>query len=218
NVPTSPEELPNNEEDVDLSLTNDDCNQPTDLLSGNTENEKSDAKSAAVVNITETSQKPRKQIKIGGKRKKDDNLLHIWKERDKKRETFFKSIVKKRNHDDIEAFCHHIGEALRNLPPVEKAEAQKHLSMVLSDYEIQAARNACATQSCSAGSNCASPQSSSNELPGPSVSPHYPPYTPGSVHSLSSDCSPISATGTTPEPTDLSARDNEETLFYLLSL
>ncbi|CAG9840726.1 unnamed protein product [Diabrotica balteata] len=195
NVSRSPGELPNSEEDVDLSLTNDDCNEPTDLLSGNTENEKIDAEPAAVVNITESSQKSRKQIKIGGKRKKDDDLLNIWKERDKKRETFFKSIVKKRKHDDVEAFCHHIGEVLRNLPPVEKAEAKKHLSMVLSDYEIKAARNACATQGCSSGSNCASLQSSSDELPGPSCSPHYPPYTPGSVHYLSSDCSPISATG-----------------------
>ncbi|KAK4887040.1 hypothetical protein RN001_003311 [Aquatica leii] len=61
------------------------------------------------------------------------------KERDEKRQTLLKTIVKRKD-DDVELFCSHIAEVLRSLPPVNKVEAKKHLGIVLSNYEIMAAR------------------------------------------------------------------------------
>ncbi|KAK4874634.1 hypothetical protein RN001_013994 [Aquatica leii] len=69
----------------------------------------------------------------------DDKFFNLWKERAEKRQTLLKTIVK-RIDDDVELFCSHISEVLRSLPPVNKAEAKKHLGIVLSNYEIMAAR------------------------------------------------------------------------------
>ncbi|KAK4884137.1 hypothetical protein RN001_000408 [Aquatica leii] len=69
----------------------------------------------------------------------DDKLFNLWKERDEKRQTLLKTIAKRKD-DDVELFCIHIAEVLRSLPPVNKAEAKKHLGIVLSNYEITAAR------------------------------------------------------------------------------
>lgn len=49
-------------------------------------------------------------------------------------------LRRKKKDDDIDLFVRHIGEVLRNLPQVEKAQAKKHLYEVLSEYEIMAAK------------------------------------------------------------------------------
>lgn len=96
--------------------------------------------------VTKTlNNKTKQQKKIKSKYKRlvrynEDDLLKLWKERDEKRQSLMKSIMEKKN-DDVDLFCQHIAEVLRNLPPVEKAQAKKHIGLLLSDYEILAARN-----------------------------------------------------------------------------
>ncbi|KAK4874631.1 hypothetical protein RN001_013991 [Aquatica leii] len=79
---------------------------------------------------------PKKRLK---RINNEDKFFNLWKERDEKRQTLLKTIVKRKD-DDVELFCSHIAEVLRSLLPVNKAEAKKHLGTVLSNYEIMAAR------------------------------------------------------------------------------
>lgn len=112
----------------------------------------------------------------------------------------------KTKDDDVDLFCRHIAEVLRHLPPVLKAEAKKHLHLVLSDYEIMAAKNFHGLSDC-----YASPSSESvYELPGPSSNESQNttlPYSPAPVHCMSNSTCAKSAS---PEPTDLSCQANEE--------
>ncbi|XP_063544805.1 transcription factor Adf-1-like [Cydia strobilella] len=55
-------------------------------------------------------------------------------ERDKEPSTLFKNNRKK--GDDIDLFCRHLEEVLRNLPPIEKAKAKLEMNNILSKYEI----------------------------------------------------------------------------------
>ncbi|XP_053615471.1 uncharacterized protein LOC128678150 [Plodia interpunctella] len=48
--------------------------------------------------------------------------------------------VRKRE-DDVDLFCRHIAEVLRNLPQLYKAKAKKQISAIVSDYEIKAAQS-----------------------------------------------------------------------------
>lgn len=70
----------------------------------------------------------------------ESNIINLWKERDDKRRDLLQTLEKKKE-DDIDLFCRHIGKVLRNLSPVYKAEAKKQLNLVLSEYEIMAARD-----------------------------------------------------------------------------
>ncbi|XP_063391324.1 transcription factor Adf-1-like [Cydia fagiglandana] len=65
------------------------------------------------------------------KRTNSDDPLQ---ERDKEPSTLFKNNRKK--GDDIDLFCRHLEEVLRNLPPIEKAKAKLEMNNILSKYEI----------------------------------------------------------------------------------
>ncbi|XP_013189947.2 uncharacterized protein LOC106134430 [Amyelois transitella] len=47
----------------------------------------------------------------------------------------------RKREDDVDLFCRHIAEVLRNLPPLYKAKAKKSISAIVSDYEIKAAQS-----------------------------------------------------------------------------
>ncbi|XP_026735798.1 transcription factor Adf-1-like [Trichoplusia ni] len=109
------------------------------------------------------------------KKKKEDIFLTLWKQRDEQRQELYKNMVRKID-DDIDLFCKHIGEVLRNLPPYEKAKAKKHLGEVLSDYEIMAASHSSGRNTFSSPSNSTpSYRASSSELctPSPPHSQHF---------------------------------------------
>ncbi|XP_061726303.1 uncharacterized protein LOC133531907 [Cydia pomonella] len=71
------------------------------------------------------------QKKILKRTNSDD---HSFQERDKVQSTLFKTNRKK--GDDIDLFCRHLEEVLRNLPPIEKAKAKLEMNNILSKYEI----------------------------------------------------------------------------------
>lgn len=88
-----------------------------------------------------------KEVEIQNPKKKrprrtdgESNMLKLWQERDAKRRDLLQTFEKKKE-DDIDLFCRHIGEVLRNLSPIYKAEAKKQLYLVLSEYEIKTARD-----------------------------------------------------------------------------
>lgn len=56
-----------------------------------------------------------------------------------------KTIVQRKDND-VQLFCNYIGNVLRSLPPIQKAEAKRHISSVVSDYKILAARIATGTE------------------------------------------------------------------------
>ncbi|GBP09532.1 hypothetical protein EVAR_76546_1 [Eumeta japonica] len=80
-----------------------------------------------------------------------------------------KNMVRRMN-DDIDLFCRHIGEVLRNLSLYEKEKAKKRLREVLSDYEIMAASHLSGRNTFSSPSNSTSNDraSTSSELYTPS--------------------------------------------------
>nr|XP_022905563.1 transcription factor Adf-1-like [Onthophagus taurus] len=83
---------------------------------------------------TEHNSDKEEAIEVEMKRRlKQESILHHFKQRDEQR------IPAKKADDDIELFVRYMGEVLRSLPPVEKAQAKKQLHAVLSDYEIMAA-------------------------------------------------------------------------------
>lgn len=75
-------------------------------------------------------------------------FMKLMRQRKEQRNTSFQTITKKKV-DDVDLFCGHLAEVLRNLPPVEKAKAKQHLNNVLSKYEIMAAGNSSQRQSSS---------------------------------------------------------------------
>lgn len=92
--------------------------------------------STVIINEPVRSKKPEKRKRP---LQNEDKLLKMLKERDDRRQTIMASLLTKKD-DDVDLFCRHIGQVLRDLPPIQKAEAKKSLSLVLSDYEIMAAK------------------------------------------------------------------------------
>lgn len=129
-----------------------------------------------------------------------DDLLKMSKEREERRQVVMTSIMKTKE-DDVDLFCRHIAEVLRHLPPVHKAEAKKHLNLVLSDYEIMAAKNFNGSSDCYASSTSQSfdelPESCSNE------SQNATSYSPWPTYYKATSTMSVS-------PTDLSCQANEE--------
>ncbi|KAK4877039.1 hypothetical protein RN001_009545 [Aquatica leii] len=153
----------------------------------------------------------------------DDKFFNLWKERDEKRQTLLKTIVKRKD-DDVELFCSHIAEVLRSLPSVNKAEAKKHLGIVLSNYEIMAARttsSATSTNTVCSDIDILSPTPhssslSSYDLSVPYASPlseHADRSTDFSIaeHHTSNAYSSVS-TGS-PQPTDLVFLESQEQVY-----
>lgn len=149
NIPASPQELTDNVETFHLGFEEQEGSTNVNF-SDNNENQNGDE--ATEVNKTRETvkDKPGKQMKKVKRlqRHREDYILKMWKQRDENKQTLFKTIVNRKD-DDVDYFCSHIAEVLRNLPPVEKAEAKKHLSAVLSDYEIMAAKKKSERQSSS---------------------------------------------------------------------
>lgn len=124
-----------------------------------------------------------------------------------------KTIVQRKD-DDVQLFCNYIGNVLRSLPPLQKAEAKRHLSSVVSDYEILAARIATGTErsdtlsssyyiTSSEGSG-----SSTNVSPGPTDTHHLSVLGQSPVQHITGPYSPITDVQSpghvsSPEPTDL---------------
>ncbi|KAG6446901.1 hypothetical protein O3G_MSEX004665 [Manduca sexta] len=184
-VPESPPESIDNEENVDSSEVNIELgesksvflscnyeadhnvnqNSDNDQESSYSENQNSDNNTTETVNdAPKRKGKPKSKLKRFKRTNVENNLLKKRKERDQKRQTLLHSIAKKKC-DDVEYFCRHIAEVLRQLPPVEKARAKQHLNSVLSEYEIMAARNTVeghnSTSTYFSPESCASPSSNS---------------------------------------------------------
>lgn len=67
------------------------------------------------------------------------NMIKLLKDLEEKRSDLIKDVINKKE-DELDLFCRHLGEVLRNLPPVYRAEAKKQISVMLSDYEVMAAK------------------------------------------------------------------------------
>lgn len=67
------------------------------------------------------------------------NFIKLLKELEEKRCELINDVINKKE-DDLDLFCRHIGEVLRNLPSLHKAEAKKQISVILADYEIMVAK------------------------------------------------------------------------------
>ncbi|XP_045508884.1 transcription factor Adf-1-like [Colias croceus] len=136
NIPSSPRAPQSNEEDsVDNLLSSNEQEGSKDGAMSYAEQDSDNDDTTKV----ETENKQKINLDFKTKVLKEDSILKVWKERDEKRESLIKTILKKKD-DDIDLFVRHIGEVLRNLPQVEKAQAKKHLYEVLSEYEIMAAK------------------------------------------------------------------------------
>lgn len=195
NIIASPPNVTDNEDSIDL-----------DHLERESQNEHTEETETSLV-LNETP------IKVKRFKQSDDNIINIWKERNEKRQDLIKTIVQRKD-DDVQLFCNYIGNVLRSLPPLQKAEAKRHISSVVSDYEILAARIATGTErsdtlsssyyiTSSEGSG-----SSTNVSPGPTDTHHLSVLGQSPVQDITGPYSPITDVQSpghvsSPEPTDL---------------
>ncbi|XP_045780755.1 uncharacterized protein LOC123877868 [Maniola jurtina] len=205
NIIASPSNVTDNEDSVD-----------SDHLERESQNQDTEETETSLV-LNETP------IKVKRLKHSDDNIIKIWKERNEKRQDLMKTIIQRKD-DDVQLFCNYIGNVLRSLPPLQKAEAKRHISSVVSDYEILAARITTGTErsdtlSSSYTSSPEGSESSTNVSPGPRDTHHLSILGQSPVQHITDPYSPIADVQSpghvsSPEPTALrtSNQDTDDSL------